>query len=186
MPNIVSICGGVRTAWLGESPPRMGAGARPMLAWPQPGGTGLGPPLLSVRPSQVKLPHPKCAQKPGGDPWEGSPAPCCVGWCSQQRLGACHVWDTGTPTSSRPLPALGWAPSLTSRPACRARISAQAPVIRAMCTENTNRPFHQLPAPSPQPAPRPDALQAVYGGAWPPSARFRSLWAGAAWLVCCC
>lgn len=43
-----------------------------------------------------------------------------------------------------------WAgvPNLASWLARRAWISAQTPVIRAVCTENINRPFHQYPAPS--------------------------------------
>jgi len=52
--------------------------------------------------------------------------------------------------------APGWVPheagvpSLASWLARRAWISAQAPVIRAMCTESINKPFRQHPAPSPR------------------------------------
>lgn len=70
---------------------------------------------------------------------------------AQAESDALHTRSTGTSPPCQTLPGLGpthWAgvPSLTSWFALRAWIRAQTPVISAMCTENINRPFHQLPA----------------------------------------
>lgn len=158
MPNIVSICGGVY----------LGQGSH-LLGW-EPGcsqlwhGFSPSPALISTFPAQAVLvpgiPNPSRI-------WETGPGKafwmvscwaawlCCTGWWTRpgprQRSDALHTRSTGISPPCQTLPGLGpthWAgvPSLTSWFALRAWIRAQTPVISAMCTENINRPFHQLPA----------------------------------------
>lgn len=83
---------------------------------------------------------------------------CCTGWWTgpgpRQRSGALRMQSTSTSPPCQTLPGLGpthqaGVPSLTFWLARRAWITAQTPVISAMCTENINRPFHQHPALSP-------------------------------------
>lgn len=104
----------------------------------------------------------------------------------RQRLDDSHAWGTGTSPSHQTLPVLRagptrWAgvPNLTSWLALRAWISAQTPVIRAMCTANINRPFHQHPAPSPR-----CGLMPRKPLVWPSSPTFYSPWAGTTLFVC--